>query len=78
MSCEPTSAEPFTAKQETDLDGQVALFQAETYNYLLLNDTCSAIWGLFNSPRSLEEVCKQLAGDHEISLNICSHKMKHD
>jgi len=55
----------------TELDGQTALFQAETCEYLILNDTGSAIWGLIDSPRSLQEICNQLAEDYEIDLDTC-------
>lgn len=58
----------------TDLDGETALFQLETCEYLVLNSTGSAIWELLGTPMSLEDICRQLAEDYEVSLDTCSRE----
>ena len=55
----------------TELDGETALFQAETCEYLVLNDTGSAIWDLIGSSKSMDEICKQLLETYEVSEEIC-------
>ncbi|KZR69410.1 hypothetical protein PMIT1313_01096 [Prochlorococcus marinus str. MIT 1313] len=60
----------------TDLDGETALFQAETCEYLVLNSTGSAIWELIETPSSLNDICKQLSADYEVSIDTCIRETK--
>ena len=55
----------------TELDGQTALFQADTCDYLVLNETGSAIWLLLESPRSMQAICRQLVEDYDIDHETC-------
>ena len=55
----------------TDLDGETALFQTDTCEYLVLNATGSAIWELIGSPATLQDICKQLVEDYDIDFQTC-------
>ena len=55
----------------TELEGETALFQEESCEYLVLNDTGSAIWDLIGSSKSMDEICKQLLETYEVSEDIC-------
>ena len=58
----------------TELDGQTALFQSETCDYLVLNKTGSAIWELLDTKKSIKELCKQLIDEYEIDLETCNRE----
>ena len=55
----------------TDLDGETALFQTDTCEYLVLNATGTAIWELIGSPATLQDICKQLVEDYDVDFQIC-------
>ena len=55
----------------TELDGEVALFQSNTCDYLVLNETGSAIWNALKSQPTLPELCKYLQGEYEVTPDEC-------
>ena len=55
----------------TELDGDVALFQSKTCDYLVLNETGSAIWNALKSQPTLSEICKYLQGEYEVTPDEC-------
>ncbi len=55
----------------TELDGEVALFQSNTCDYLVLNETGSAIWKMLKSQPTLSELCKRLQGEYEVPPDEC-------
>ena len=55
----------------TELDGEVALFQSDTCDYLILNETGSAIWKLLKAKPTLPELCKQLEQEYEVTPDEC-------
>ena len=55
----------------TELDGDVALFQSKTCDYLVLNETGSAIWNALKSQPTLVELCKHLEGEYEVTVDEC-------
>ncbi len=55
----------------TELDGEVALFQSNTCDYLVLNETGSAIWDALKSQPTLSELCKYLQGEYEVTPDEC-------
>ncbi len=55
----------------TELDGEVALFQSNTCEYLVLNETGSAIWNALKSQPTLVELCKHLEGEYEVTPDEC-------
>ena len=55
----------------TELDGEVALFQSNTCDYLVLNKTGSAIWNALKSQPTLSEICKHLQGEYEVTPDEC-------
>ena len=55
----------------TELDGDVALFQSDTCDYLLLNETGSAIWKLLKAKPTLPELCKHLEQEYEVNPDEC-------
>jgi hypothetical protein len=58
----------------TDLDGETALFQTDTCEYLVLNATGSAIWELIGVPCSLQDICRQLVDNYDVQLELCLHE----
>ncbi len=55
----------------TELDGGVALFQSDTCDYLVLNETGSAIWNALKSQPTLVELCKHLQDEYEVTPDEC-------
>ena len=55
----------------TELDGEVALFQSNTCDYLVLNETGSAIWNALKSQPTLSELCKYLQAEYEVTPDEC-------
>ena len=55
----------------TELDGDVALFQSDTCDYLVLNETGSAIWNALKSQPTLVELCKHLQDEYEVTPDEC-------
>jgi|TARA_B100000073_G_scaffold238552_1_gene199675 hypothetical protein len=56
----------------TELDGDVALFQSNTCDYLVLNETGSAIWNALKSRPTLPELCKHLQGEYDVTADECN------
>ena len=54
----------------TELDGDVALFQSNTCDYLVLNETGSAIWNALKTQPTLPELCKNLDRRNMKSLQM--------
>ena len=55
----------------TELDGDVALFQSNTCDYLVLNETGSAIWNALKTQPTLPELCKYLEEEYEVTTDEC-------
>ena len=55
----------------SELDGQTALFQSGTCDYLVLNETGSAIWDALHSPKTLEQICEKLLAEYEVTPEQC-------
>ena len=55
----------------TELDGEVVIFQSNTCDYLVLNETGSAIWDLLKSKPSLPDICKHLQDEYEVAPDEC-------
>ena len=55
----------------TELDGDVALFQSNTCDYLVLNETGSAIWNVLKTQLTLPELCKYLEEEYEVTTDEC-------
>ena len=55
----------------TNLDGEIALFQSETCDYLVLNETGSAIWTALASRPTLVELCALLQREYDVSPEDC-------
>ena len=60
----------------TELDGEVALFQSYTCDYLVLNETGSAIWNMLKSQPSLPELCKHLEQEYEVTPDECKSSVE--
>ena len=56
----------------TALDGEVALFQSNTCDYLVLNETGSAIWNALKSQPTLPELCRHLEQEYEVAPDECT------
>jgi len=55
----------------TELDGEVALFQSDTCDYLVLNETGSAIWNALKTQPSLAEICLHLQEEYDVDPDEC-------
>ncbi|MDC0303211.1 PqqD family protein [bacterium] len=55
----------------TEHDGDVALFQSNTCDYLVLNETGSAIWNALKTQLTLPELCKHLEEEYEVTSDEC-------
>ena len=55
----------------TEIDGDVALFQSNTCDYLVLNETGSAIWNALKTQLTLPELCKHLEEEYEVTSDEC-------
>ena len=60
----------------TELDGEVALFQSNTCDYLVLNETGSAIWNALKSQPTLPELCKYLQAEYEVTPDECKSSIE--
>ena len=60
----------------TELDGEVALFQSNTCDYLVLNETGSAIWNALKSQPTLPELCKYLEEEYEVTSDECKSSVE--
>ena len=49
----------------------VALFQSNTCDYLVLNETGSAIWNALKTQLTLPELCKHLEEEYEVTSDEC-------
>ena len=56
----------------TELDGEVTLFQSDTCDYLVLNNTGSVIWRALGSRPTFDELCMQLQQEYEVTPEECS------
>ena len=55
----------------TELDGEITLFQSNTCDYLVLNETGSAIWELLKDKPTALEICQSLQSEFEVSASEC-------
>ena len=55
----------------TELDGEVALFQSSTCDYLVLNDSGSAIWNALTTQPTLAELSEGLQEEYNVSSDDC-------
>jgi hypothetical protein len=60
----------------TELDGEVALFQSDTCDYLVLNETGSAIWNALKTQPSLAEICSRLQEEYDVDPNDCQSSVE--
>ena len=60
----------------TELDGEVALFQSNTCDYLALNETGSAIWNFLKSEPTLAELCKHLQSEYDVTPDECKSSVQ--
>ena len=60
----------------TELDGEVALFQSDTCDYLVLNETGSAIWNALKTKPTLSEICTHLEGEYEVTPDECKSSVE--
>ena len=55
-----------------ELDGEVTLFQSDTCDYLVLNNTGSVIWRALGSRPTFDELCMQLQQEYDVTPEECS------
>ena len=60
----------------TELDGDVALFQSDTCDYLVLNETGSAIWNALKTRPSLAEICSHLQEEYDVDPGACQSSVE--
>ena len=60
----------------TELDGEIALFQSNTCDYLVLNEVGSAIWNALKTQPTLPELCKHLEEGYEVTSDECKSSVE--
>ena len=60
----------------TELDGDIALFQSKTCDYLVLNQTGSDIWNALKTKPTLSEICKHLEDKYEVNPEKCKSSVE--
>ena len=60
----------------TELDGEIALFQSSSCEYLVLNESGSAIWNALAAQPSIAELCEILLRDFDVSPEQCLSDVK--
>ena len=60
----------------TELDGEIALFQSSSCEYLVLNESGSAIWNTLAAQPSIAELCEILRRDFDVSPEQCHSDVK--
>ena len=60
----------------TELDGNVALFQSNTCDYLVLNETGPAIWNALKTQPTMPELCKSLQEEYEVTPDECKSSIE--
>ena len=60
----------------TELDVEVALLQSDTCDYLVLNETGSAIWNALKTQPTLSEICTHLEGEYEVTPDECKSSIE--
>ena len=60
----------------TELDGDVALFQSDTCDYLVLNETGSAIWNALKTHPLLTEICSYLQEEYDVDPDECQSSVE--
>ena len=60
----------------TELDGEIALFQSSSCEYLVLNESGSAIWNALAAKPSISELCEILLRDFDVSPEQCHSDVK--
>ena len=60
----------------TELDGEIAIFQSSSCEYLVLNESGSAIWNALAAQPSIAELCEILLSDFDVSPEQCHSDVK--
>ena len=60
----------------TELDGEIALFQSSSCEYLVLNESGSAIWNSLAAQPSIADLCEILLRDFDVSPEQCLSDVK--
>ena len=55
----------------SELDDQITLFQSKTCDYLVLNETGSAIWQALQATQTLNQICDLLCAEFNVERSIC-------
>lgn len=55
----------------SELDDQITLFQSKTCDYLVLNESGSAIWQALQSTQTLNQICDLLCAEFNVERSIC-------
>ena len=55
----------------SELDNQITLFQSKTCDYLVLNETGSAIWQALQTAKTLNQICDLLCAEFNVERSIC-------
>jgi hypothetical protein len=54
-----------------EIDGVATLFNPDTYEYLVLNATGSAVWTLIKQPKTLEHIVADLLDHYKVAQSRC-------
>lgn len=69
MSGDQRVGPPVPQILETELDGEISLYDPENENVTILNDTASDVWLLCDGEHSAEEIVNLLASSYGVNAD---------
>lgn len=61
---------------QSDVEAGVALLDAESNTYFLLNNSGAVIWAELQDARSLDEICEAVAKEFDVSSDDCKRDIE--
>ena len=58
----------------SDMDGETVMMDIDSGRYYALTEVGTSIWEKIDEPISLEEVCKQLGEEYEVTEEQCQQE----
>jgi len=61
---------------QTEVDSGLALLDPNSNTYFLLNRTGAVIWQKLEQEATLDEICAEVAGQFDITAEVCREDVK--
>jgi len=66
-----TTAVAVESALSTTIDGETVILHQDIGKYYGLNEVGTLVWELLEEPRSVEEVCQEVAGVYDVEYGRC-------